>query len=146
MSLYFYIHCTRYVIFCISARARGREHQCAISFIQQCITTWCFWTNRVSQWFNGPTVWFECFSKSFIKIGTCCHLLVVLLSFIYPWWTSTRQGASTKPHLSPHHPPWHWFYNNTPVYNTAANCICFIKKKKAKTEHNWNNQTSLKTT
>ncbi len=86
----------------ISTCARGHEHKCAISFIQQCIATgvwfreWIsFWTNRVSQWFNGPfrwshlfsfywisrferIVWFEWFSKSFIKTETSCHLLAVL--------------------------------------------------------------------
>ncbi len=58
-----------------------------------------FWLNRVSQWFNGPfkwphfcrfywssrferIVWYEWFRKYFIKTGTYCHLLAVLLSYL----------------------------------------------------------------
>ncbi len=58
-----------------------------------------FWLNRVSQWFNGPfrwphffsfywssrferIVWYEWFRKYFIKTGTRCHLLAVLLSYL----------------------------------------------------------------
>ncbi len=58
-----------------------------------------FWLNRVSQWFNGPfrwshffrfywssrferIVWYEWFRKHFIKTGTRCHLMAVLLSYL----------------------------------------------------------------
>ncbi len=114
--LRFYIHCTSNVLFCISAH----EHKCAISFIQQCRATatrcfipWMnqFWTNRVSQWFNGPFrwshlfrfywisrferfVWHEWFSKSFIKTVTCCHLLVVLLSHSITDLNSTKAHSA----------------------------------------------------
>ncbi len=83
----------------ISTCAWGHNHTCAISFIRQCIATRCFipWIN---QWFSCPfrwshlfrfywisrferIVWSEWFSKSFIKTGPCCHLLVVLLSYLF---------------------------------------------------------------
>ncbi len=36
----------------ISAYARGREHKCAISFIQQCIATRCFIHSWMNQFLN----------------------------------------------------------------------------------------------
>ncbi len=92
--LRFYIYCTSNVLLCISARARGRDHKWAISFIKQCQSNMVFlsWMNQFLNESSEPViqrsmfrlhwisrferiVWYEWFSKSFIKTGTCCHLL-----------------------------------------------------------------------
>ncbi len=59
--LRFYIHCTSNVLFWISARVRGCEHKCAISFIQHCIATitQCFihpWMNQFLNESSEPVI------------------------------------------------------------------------------------------
>ncbi len=100
----FHIHsiisCSSSVFFCISAQA---------CFTQQCIATLCLFREWIGferiKWVSDSTVclirfywigrfkrivWYEWVSKLFIKTGICCHLLAVLLSYLFI--------ASTKTH------------------------------------------------
>ncbi len=74
MSFYdFIVIAQAMYFFCISAR--GHKHKCAISYFTTVHSNTVF--HSVNESVFKRIVWYEWFSKSFIKTGTCCHLLVV---------------------------------------------------------------------
>ncbi len=94
--LRFYIHCTGYALFCISARVREAASTNVLLVLcnsaeQHCVSfrEWIsFWMNRVSQWFNGS---FTCFvsiesvvlNESFDMNDSVSHLLKQGLAATY---------------------------------------------------------------
>ncbi len=65
----------KYTFLYISSFARGREDKCAVSFRE-----WIsFWTNRVSQWFNG-------LERIFYIIDSVSNLWKLGLAAVYFWF------------------------------------------------------------